>query len=227
MLVQVLSDRSLRRRDELIRELETGPPVNRMRAAATLGFTKTIEAQSPLLNALSDASPDVVHNAVLGLAILGRADTPLDALCRLSEFDPDPRTRGQAAFAVRSIVNAGGGGECVLGAARRGLADPEVYVRSQSALTLGLLGDAESVPALADLVYDASMHVTSAALEALLLIVDRHDLQKGPVGRALVEAYAKSKKQRKDLVKQALINISDVNYGEDLVLWTEWSQRLP
>ena len=102
-----------------MRELESGPPINRIRAAAALGFTHAVEAQSPLLNALSDPLADVQHNALLGLAILARADTPLEPICRLCEFSPDAETRGQAAFALRSIVNAGGAADCAATTARR------------------------------------------------------------------------------------------------------------
>lgn len=225
----VLVDRTSRRCDELIHELESGPPINRIRAAAALGFSRQARAQSPLLNALSDPHPDVVHNALLGLAVLGRGDTPLDEICRATEFSKDAQTRAQGAFALRSIINNGGSGECALGTARRGLADSEPFVRSQCALTLGLLGDGESVPAIAGLFNDKAPHVVSAAVEGLLLMVEREPGQKGPVGRALLDAYsnAKSKDPLKDQAMSALVRISDVNYGEDLLLWTEWSQRLP
>ncbi len=225
----VLVDRASRRCDELIAELSGGPPINRIRAAAMLGFSRKPEAQSPLLAALSDPYPDVVHNALLGLAVLGRADTPLDPICHAAEFAEDPQTRAQAAFALRSTINAGGSGSCAVGTARRGLADSEPFVRSQCALTLGLLGDAESVPAIEGQLQDERPHVQSAAVEALLLLTERAPSSKGPVGRALVKAWggADDEKPIKSLAMDALVRIADVNYGPDLVLWVEWANRLP
>jgi HEAT repeat protein len=226
-LDQLLRDQTRRRAAELIVELESGPPVNRQRAAAALGFSGAIEAQSPLLNALSDLHPDVVHNALIGLALLGRADTPLEPIGRLCEFDPDPQTRSQAAFALREIVNAGASGDTARGAARRGLIDQEPFVRSQCALTLGLLGDRESLPALCDVIYDSSVHVASAGIQALVLLVDRQPDERGRVARALVDAHSKSKDPVKDLTMQGLVQISEVNYGGDMKLWSEWAAKLP
>ncbi len=228
-LEQVLNDRMSRRCDELVQELSSGPPINRIRAAAALGFSGKVEAQSPLLAALSDPQPDVAHNALLGLAVLARADTPLDEICRRAEFDIDPQTRAQAAFALRAIVNAGGTGECARGTARRGLADTEPFVRSQCALVLGLLADGESVPALTGMLREEHAHVQSAAAEGMLLMVERDATQKGPVGRALVAAWleARSKDPLKRIAMDTLVQISDVNYGEDVMLWSEWAKRLP
>lgn len=229
MLEQVLNDRMARRCDELVRELSSGPPINRIRAAAALGFSGKVEAQSPLLAALSDPQPDVAHNALLGLAVLARADTPLDEVCRRAEFDSDPQTRAQAAFALRAIVNAGGSGDCARGTARRGLSDPEPFVRSQCALVLGLLADGESVPALTGMLKDEHAHVQSAAAEGLLLMVERDATQKGPVGRALVSTWleARSKDPLKRITMDTLVQISDVNYGDDVMHWNEWAKRLP
>jgi len=225
----VLVDRASRRADALIAELSAGPPINRIRAAAMLGFSRRSEAQSPLLSALSDPHPDVVHNALLGLAVLGRADTPLEAICHAAEFSVDPQTRAQAAFALRSILNNGGAGACALGTARRGLADSEPFVRSQCALAVGLLGDRESVPALEAQLRDTLPHVQSATVEGLLLLTERNPESKGPVGRALVKAWgaADDEQPLKALAMAALVRIADVNYGTDLTLWTEWSNRLP
>jgi len=227
VLESVLVDRTTRRRDELIKELESGPPINRIRAAAALGFTRSVEAQSPLLAALSDSNPDVVHNALLGLAVLGRGDTPLDEICNLLERSVDAQTRSQAAWAMRSIVGAGGSGDRVVGVARRALVDTEPFVRVQCALTLGLLGDKESVPALGDVLYDQGQLVSRAAGEALVLIAKKDVSQKGPVGRKLVEALTKGDGRLQKRAKEDLVQISDVNYGDDLKLWTEWAKRLP
>lgn len=227
MLQQLVEDRAQKRLPELIHEVESGPPINRMRAAAALGFSHAIEAQSPLLNALHDPSPDVVHNALLGLAVLGRADTPLADICELAEDAQDEQTRAQAAFAIRSIVQAGGGGDCAAPAARRGLIDGEPFVRSQSALTLGLLGDGSSIEALIDLLEDPVHLVGASAAESMVLIAKEKPEHKGTIGRALVRVFSADKKPMRDTALDALVQIADANYGEDVKLWLEWAERLP
>ncbi len=227
MLEQLLIERTSKRRDELVHELESGPPINRIRAAAALGFTHSVEAQSPLLNALHDSSADVVHNALLGLAILARADTPLEEICRLAEDSPDPQTRSQAAYAMRTIVGAGAEPQSAVPTARRGLISQEPLVRAECALTLGLAGDAPSVPALGDLLADSVPFVTQAAVKALVLLAKKEPSQKGAVGRALLACHANSKGALAERTMEGLVQISDVNYGTDVKLWTEWAQRLP
>jgi HEAT repeat protein len=227
VLEAVLVETASKRRDDLIRELESGPPLNRIRAAAALGFTRAVEAQSPLLAALSDPHPDVVHNALLGLAVLGRGDTPVDDVCRILERSEDAQTRSQAAWALRSIVGAGGGGDVALGAARRGLIDPEPFVRAQCALVLGLLGDGDSYAALADALYDEAPLVSQAASESLPLIAKAVPERKGDIARALVEAYARDDAALKARARRAMASIADVDYGEELTPWAEWARRLP
>src|SRR5688572_22189831 len=75
-LESIVGIASTRRLEELLVELQSGPPRNRQRAATALGFTHDRRALGPLLAALDDADPDVVHNALLGLTLLGFPDTP-------------------------------------------------------------------------------------------------------------------------------------------------------
>jgi len=227
ILESVISDLASKRRDDLIEALEHGPPINRIRAAGALGFSKSVEAQSPLLAALHDSHPDVVHNALTSLAILGRADTPLDDICKVLDENSDPQTRSQAAYAMRSILAAGGDSERAVGAARRGLSDDEPFVRSQCALILGIAEDTPSIPALTDALYDVVPLVGDAAAEALVGIALSEGAEKGRIARSLVDAYSKSDARLRRRAKQALVRLSDVNYGDDTKLWAEWAQRLP
>jgi HEAT repeat protein len=227
MLQQLVEERAQKRLDELIHEVESGPPINRMRAAAALGFSRSVEAQSPLLNALHDPSPDVVHNALLGLAVLARADTPLADICRLAEDARDEQTRAQAAYAIRAIVQAGGSGDCVAPVARRGLIDGEPFVRAQSALTLGLVEDGGSVEALIDLLDDPVPLVGTAAAESLVLVAKAKPEHKGTIGRALVRVYTADEGPISRRALDSLVQIADANYGDDVQLWLEWSERLP
>jgi HEAT repeat protein len=227
LLEAVIVEQATKRRDELIAALESGPPINRIRAAGALGFSHAVEAQSPLLAALHDTHPDVVHNALMSLSILGRADTPLDEICALLENHSDPQTRGQAAYAVRSVLAAGGDSTAALGVARRGLNDTEPFVRSQCALALGIVADVESIPVLLDRLYDEIPLVGDASAEALVGVARKHESEKGAVARGLVEAYGKSDARLKRRAKQAMVRLSDVNYGDDIERWAEWAQRLP
>ena len=227
MLEALLVDTASQRLAELVHELQIGPPINRMRAAAALGFSRSAEAQGPLLAALSDHSPDVTHNALLGLAVLGRGDTPLEPICEQFERSVDAQTRAQAAWAMRAIVGAGGSSPMVTATARRGLVDTEPLVRAQCALTLGLLADNDSVRAIGDLVFDDVALVSQGAIEALVRIAQKDPSQKGPVGRRLVEALDKGNSQLQRRAKEGLVQIADVNYGSDVQAWLEWANRLP
>jgi len=227
-LLQGTLERNTRQRmDELIEQLESGPPQNRVRAAPALGFTRAVEAQSPLLAALADPSPDVVHNALLGLALLERADTPLDPICEILSTSHDPETRSNAAYALRSIVAAGGSGECALSSARLALVDPEPFVRVQAALVLGMQRDAGSIEPLADLLYDPVLLVSQGAIEALAMLGRDVPAERGRVARSLAAALAQFPSERKPSVRRALIQLAEIDYGEDEEEWMRWAQRLP
>ena len=93
ILGQVLQFECTKRQRELIEQLQTGPVRNRSLAAVALGFTnrmdvlqpdlttkrvdKGAEALGPLLGAISDPDPEVSANALMGLGILARPETPL------------------------------------------------------------------------------------------------------------------------------------------------------
>lgn len=227
VLQRTLEHGTNKRRGELIHQLEVGPPLNRVRAAAALGFTGSLEAQSPLLNALSDSDPDVVHNALLGLALLARDDTPLGAICEILEENYDPQIRSNAAYALRSSLAAGATGDCALPVARRAIIDPEPLVRTNAALILGLLGDRDSVQPLEDLIYEEFPLVRMAAVEALTLIALSEDSARGDVARALVSSLKRVDRDLKRHVRRALIEIAGIDYGDKVDPWVEWAQRLP
>jgi HEAT repeat protein len=224
-LERFLRHETARRRAELVTQLETGPLYNRMRAASALGFTDAA-ALSPLLAALSDPEPDVVHNALLGLALLGDPATPLEPICALLQGAADPHARANAAYALRSVVEAGGGASSALPAARQGLSDAEPLVRVQAALTLGLAADGESLEALNDLVYDATPLVSRAAIEALVVLATRDATQRGPVARALLAAVDQASAITRKHAKAALIEVAGEDHGERED-WLRWAQGLP
>ena len=204
VLESVLVESTTRRGDELIKELESGPPINRIRAAAALGFTRSVEAQSPLLAALSDSNPDVVHNALLGLAVLGRGDTPLDGSAICSSAAPTHR-RAARPRAMRSIVGAGGTSDKVVGIARRALVDTEPFVRVQCALTSACSPTRTRFPR------SATRSTTRCSWsarrgESLVLIAKKISARRA-IGRKFVEALTKGDARLQKRAKEELVQI--------------------
>lgn len=224
-LEEFLRNETTNRREELVIQLEVGPLFNRMRAASALGFTDA-ESLSPLLAALSDPEADVVHNALLGLALLAAPDTPLGGICQLMRESPDAHVRSNAAYALRSILEAGGSGECAVEAGRTGLHDEEPLVRVQAALVLGLEADGESIPALADQIYDQTPLVSRAAVQALSLIASEDRSRRGAVARALLVASEKAPRPNRPAARAALVRLAGTDHG-DYEDWLKWAQGLP
>ncbi len=226
-LEAILHRETLRRIDELIAELEAGPPRNRQRAAAAVGFTHDARAQSPLLAALDDTNPDVVHNALLGLALLSLPDTPTERIVELLQVHSDPQTRSHAAYALRSIAEAGADAQALVDMGRLALLDTDPGVRVQAALLVGLAGDGESVQRLADLARRDEPLVRSAAVEALVLIGKRNLPSKGACARALVDAWSEADGASRARLHQALARLAEENLGNDEERWQKWATNLP
>jgi HEAT repeat protein len=228
LLQQDLMRRTLPRRDELIHELESGPPKNRAIAASALGFVPQTEVQSPLLAALHDVEPDVVHNALLALALLEFPDTPQEPLCELFEHDTDSHIRANAGYALRSILEKGAKpSENLVRAARGALMDDEPLVRVQAALILGLSHDLESIRALGDLLYDKVPLASLSAAQSLLLLAQHDESKKGQIARALAEAFRRVDRPLRAGLQRTLVALSGHNYGDDEEPWLEWANRLP
>jgi hypothetical protein len=228
LLEQNLEFVTHKRRAELIEQLESGPLHNRVIAACALGFTRDVEAQSPLIAALDDPHPEVVSNALLGLMLLGRADTPLEPICRYLSSSSDTGIRRNAAQCAAALVKAGARSDCILEASRRGLSDKEEpTVRAQCALILATLEDRSSLTALCDRLYDPVPLVRAAAARAVSYIGSRSPPDKGTAGRALVAALERSDSNGRSLLLRPLIELSSVNYGTEIKDWKEWAARLP
>ena len=227
MLEDNLSRVTHQRRTEIIEQLESGPLNNRVVAASALGFTRDVQAQSPLIAALDDAYPEVVGNALLGLMLLGRTDTPLDPICRLMQSSPDESVRRNAAQCLASLVQAGARSDCALQAARQGISDAEPGVRSQSALLLATLVDKESLPMLCDRLEDAVPLVSAAAARAVAYIGSESPPDKGTAARALSRAYGEAKGTMRDHFRTALVSLAGVDHGVEPKEWAEWANRLP
>jgi len=215
------------RLDELIEELESGPPRNRTIAAMALGFGESDQVLSPLLMALTDPEEDVVGNALVGLGYLASPDTPLVELCFHLRSNPAPRLRNNAAYALRRIAEQGGRDDCLLETARGALHDESEGVRTQALLILGLLGDGESVDTVGDLLYDASGLVCRAAGAALRSISEAELSTKGPAARALVTAYERLPDERARLLRTEMVLMRGTDLGDDVQPWKDWAYKLP
>jgi HEAT repeat protein len=218
---------SRKRLDELIAALETGPPRNRQRAAAAIGFSGDPRALGPLVAALEDSDLDVVHNSLLGLAVLKSPETPAEPIAALMTEHEDPATRSNAAYALRTVVEAGASAESVLPAVRLALVDKEPGVRLQAALLAGLAGDGESVERLADLLRDEEKLVQLAAIQALVMVAQKSPPNKGAIARALVGAWLEADNPIKSRLREGMARIAVEDFGTDEELWVEWSRKLP
>ena len=227
MLEDNLSRVAHKRRAEIIEQLESGPLNNRVIAASALGFTRDVEAQSPLIAALDDAYPEVIGNALLGLMLLGRTDTPLEPICRLMQSSQDESVRRNAAQCAASLVQIGARSDCLLNAARQGLSDAEPGVRSQSALLLATLVDTKSLPPLCDRLFDEVPLVAAAAARAVAYIGSESPPDKGTAARALSKAYADAKGAMRPHYRRALVELAGVDRGVEPEGWVEWANRLP
>jgi hypothetical protein len=215
------------RRDEIIKELESGPLNNRIVAAAALGFTHDIEAQSPLLAALNDPHEEVIANALFGLWLLGRMDTPMDRVCPLFSTRYGDNVRTHASLLLTALTKDGAKDPCALAAARLGLLDTTPEVRVHSALILANLKDLESVQALIDRLQDDEVIVVSAAARTLVYLGTEDPHSKGVAARALVKAWISSKDPVKTVLSRALVTLAESNYGSDEEEWAKWAARLP
>ena len=216
-----------RRRDELVEQLETGAPQNRTVAAMALGLTREVEVQSPLLAALEDPEQAVVSNALLGLGLLGRADTPLARICALLRTHSDPSLRSNAALCLAQLTGAGAKDDCALESARLGLLDSEPTVRSHSALVLGNLLDKTAVDSLVDHLADPVPLVAAASAKALGHIGRAVPTERGRTARGLVTALDGSKGIVKEEVRKNLVLLAGIDYGKESKEWLEWAARLP
>ena len=229
LLADDLTYRARKRKDDLLGQLETGPPFNRMVAAAGLGFSRDPDVVPPLLAALEDPEAEVVANALLGLALVASPETPTGGIAEHLRSGANTRLRSNAAYALREILEARGwsSDEVVLAAAREGLADPEPAVRAQCALLVAGLRDVESVERLGLIVHDKVPIAALAAGRALAFLGSREPRVKGASARALAGALDKVEPAVRSGLLRSLAALAEANYGRDSEAWVEWAHRLP
>ncbi|MDF1798812.1 MAG: hypothetical protein P1V81_06525 [Planctomycetota bacterium] len=252
ILRQVLEFECTKRQAELIAQLESGPARNRSVAAVALGFTnrmdvlradfsttpvdKGAEALSPLLNAISDPDPEVSANALMGLGILARPETPLGPICNALDGSAEPIRRGNAAFALSGILEAAAKREegieieradLVRTVCMRALSDSDLSVRTQAAAVLGLVGNGDTIAYLGDRLDDEVALVGQAAGTALVRMTRRDPTYKGRVARLLVGRLDMVRPTRRDTVVYSLVLLAGRHLGNDTEVWRDWAKNLP
>lgn len=215
------------RRQEIVEQLETGPPTNRIVAAAALGFTRDQSVQSPLLAALDDEEPQVVSAALIGLWLLGRADTPLDRIAALLTAGETVETRTNAALCLSTLIRNGARSPSVLPALRIALIDNSPTVRAHSGLALAELGDSESFQAIADMMNDPTTLAVAASARAVAFLATKDNKLRGKAARAMVGAWIRADDPAKTSIFRSMVELSGTNYGSDEEEWTKWATRLP
>ncbi len=226
LLAEDISHRAKVREDDLLAQLATGPPFNRMVAASALGFGDSDAALGPLVAALEDSDASVVSNALVGLAMLGRADTPVSGILSALADGETSRIRSNASWALRKLSEAGADTSGALELAREGLLDPEPFVRSQCALLLARMGDTESLDRLELLLFDKVNLVALSSANALAHLGETQPRVKGQVARALAASLDKVDEMVRQGVRRALAELAKANYKETDE-WLEWAARLP
>ncbi|MFT5080385.1 MAG: HEAT repeat protein [Planctomycetota bacterium] len=252
LLEGVLKFECLRRQDELIYQLEAGPSRNRSLAAVALGFTnsrvivdpdQSLElidrgaiAISPLLAAINDEDDQVAANALMGLGLLGRIDTPLEPICNALDTSPDTAVRNNASYALVRILNASKDVPkdftveqlaMVRQSSQLALNHSNPAIRIQASAVLGLAGDEDSIPHLGDRLNDEDATVGQAAATALARIGREQIHFKGKIARLLSGSLDRVRPTRRDTVMIGLILLAEHNFGEDTADWVSWANRLP
>ena len=213
---------------ELVEALETSPSEqNRCISAAALGFVRTEESLTPLLNAITDRSPEVRADALLGLAVLGDPETPLGGVVEAMRVGITPEIRSNAALAVIEVLRAGGTpSEGMVDAARLGLQSEEPLVRTQCALILAKEQDHIAIDDLSlQLSNDPVNTAAMAAGRALAYMGSREPTIKGRCARALAASLRLTNSTLKASVIDDLRKLARANYTTDED-WIQWAHRL-
>jgi HEAT repeat protein len=227
LLEHHITQEARKRKEELLYSLEAGPQRNRVIAAAALGFTRDPEVLSPLLDALEDADPRLVGNALLGLTILEDPNTPTERIASILQYDKDPELRWGAAYCARTLVERGVRNEGLMEAGRAALLDSEPVVRAQCCLLLAILGDAESFDAMEALMRDSVPLVSAAAVGALGVLGEKAPERRGDCARALSSEIGADDHERRLRARKSLVRLAGRDYGENLEQWRIWARRLP
>lgn len=199
----------------------SGPPRNRAVASAALAFTADAKVLPLLMNNVADPDPLVRTNALLGVGVLGLAETPTRPIYDAAR-DPAAtagvrRNAAYAAFRVaqKTRSDADGSLTSTFGAL---LDNPDPSVRAQCAVGIGLVRATPMLPPITDLLaHDPDAQVRTGCAYALgeigspgsvapLLeaMSDRDKLTAGTARASLVKLHGRDEGPDPDDWKRAL-----------------------
>jgi hypothetical protein len=252
LLENVLKFDCLKRQGELIYQLEAGPARNRSLAAVALGFTNAhvivdpdsnrdlidrgASAISPLVAASMDENKQVAANALMGLGLLARIETPLGPICNALDSSTEVEVRTNASFALMSILDASSNCKedfstaqltMVRESCQRSLVDQDLSVRLHCSATLGLAGNGESVASLGDRLDDDVAYVGQAAATSLARLGKDQPKLKGRIARLLAASLDRVRPSRREIVMMGLILLAEGKVGDETEDWMNWASRLP
>lgn len=136
-------------------------PTARRAGLRILSYFGCVGALDAFARAVHDPDPRVRDVAIAGLALIEHPRAR--ALLLAAAVAPDERVR---AAAMRGLGQSPAGGD-VIEALRRGLSDPDAWVRYYAVQALGKLSDETSTSAISSLLTDPAGQVRVAAVEAL------------------------------------------------------------
>jgi HEAT repeat protein len=227
LLEHHITQEARKRREDLLYSLEAGPQRNRVIAAAALGFTRDPEVLSPLLDALEDADPRLVGNALLGLTILEDPNTPTEQITSILQYDKDPELRWSAAYCARTLAERGVRDEGLTEAGRAALLDSEPVVRAQCCLLLAILKDDDSFEAMEALIRDPVPLVSAAAIGAMGVFGEKVPERRGDCARALTRELDADSLEQRRRVRRSLVRLAGRDFGDNVDQWRIWAARLP
>lgn len=195
----------------------SGPPRNRAVASAALAFTADPKVLPLLMNNVSDPDPMVRTNALLGVGVLGLAETPTRPIYA-AVSDPaataDVRRNGAyAAFRVAEKTRSDPDGALASTFGSQ-LGNPDPSVRAQCVVGIGLVRAAPMLPPVTDLLaHDPDAQVRTGCAFALGEIGSP-----GSVG-PLLEAMSDEDKLTAGTARASLVKLHGRDEGPDPDDW--------
>lgn len=166
-----------REKDVLVQEAVSGPARNRAIASAALGFSGDSEVLPVLVSNAADEDPYVASKALLGLGVLADPETPgstfYRALRRDDRTEELTRNLAFAMFQIAEVARTDSDGS-MAPVLLTLLDDPDLGVRRQAVVSLGLVRAEIAIPPLTDLLAgDPEDDVRTACAWALGMIGSR------------------------------------------------------
>ncbi len=224
-LKDILSRRVYVNFETILEQLDTGPPPNRIIAAAALGFSRIPESEKfpqvypraveALVGVLDCGDDAIVENALLGLYILADESTPLDKILDIMVQHHEPNVRANAALAIQAVASPRVG-EKILPYVLPGLKDEEPKVRNHCVLIAAELDNKSTLSALIELLDDQYALIQANAAKALGRMGNKHTCV------YLIPLLLSQYPIVREHTLQSLRVLSGKDYGFEVEDWQEW-----